>query len=71
MMQAYPALIPNKHGWELLNKEHPEEAKRSGMVLGQHNAMDDIREGRIKYRMLPVQQDLAEWNDFWSEYKNS
>lgn len=71
MMQAYPALIPNKHGWELLNKEHPEEAKRSGMVLGQHNAMDDIRDGRIKYRMLPVQQDLSEWNDFWSEYKNS
>ena len=41
------------------------------MVLGEHNAMDDIREGRIQYRMLPVQQDLEEWNDFWSAYKNS
>lgn len=71
MMEAYPCLIPSKKGWELLNKEHPEEAKRQGMVLGQRNVMDDIREGRIKYRSLPVQQSLEDWNDFWSEYKEA
>jgi spermidine/putrescine transport system substrate-binding protein len=70
-MVAYPALIPNKKGWELLNKETPEEAKRQGMVLGQPNVMDDIREGRIHFRTLPVQQTLEDWNDFWSRYKTA
>lgn len=70
-MAAYPCLIPNKKGWELLAKETPEEAKRQGMLLNEHNAMDLIREGRIKYRQLPVQQSLEDWNDFWSEYKGA
>ena len=30
-----------------------------------------IRQGRIKYRQLPVQQDLEDWNDFWSDYKGA
>ncbi|WP_037381709.1 polyamine ABC transporter substrate-binding protein [Sinorhizobium americanum] len=70
-MTAYPALIPNKKGWELLAKETPEEAKRQGMLLNESNVMDLIRNGRIKYRQLPVQQSLEDWNDFWSEYKGS
>ena len=49
----------------------PAEAKRQGMVLGQRNVMDDIRDGRIKYRELPIQQSLEEWNDFWSQYKGA
>ena len=32
-MAAYPCLIPNKNGWELLATETPEEAKRQGMLL--------------------------------------
>ncbi|KRW97154.1 spermidine/putrescine ABC transporter substrate-binding protein [Paracoccus sp. MKU1] len=70
-MAAYPALIPNQRGWELLNVENPDEAKRQGMVPGQDNVMDLIRNGRIKYRQLPVQQSLEEWNDFWSDYKSA
>jgi len=71
-MKAYPCLIPNAKGWELMAQETPEEAKRQGMVLGQAgNAMDLIRTGRITYRQLPVQQDLETWNDFWSDYKGS
>ena len=70
-MAAYPCLIPNKKGWELLAKETPAEAKRQGMLLNEPNAMDLIRAGRIKYRQLPVQQSLEDWNDFWSEYKGS
>lgn len=70
-MKAYPALVPNRKAWELLNRVDPAEAKRQGMVLGHPNAMDMIREGRIKYRQLPVQQSLEEWNDFWSEYKSA
>jgi len=70
-MKAYPCLIPNRKGWELMAKETPEEAKRQGMLLNQNNVMDLIRSGRIKYRQLPVQQSLEEWNDFWSDYKGS
>lgn len=70
-MAAYPALIPSKKGWELLNKVDPVEAQRQSMVLGQRNVMDDIRDGRIQYRELPIQQSLEQWNDFWSEYKSA
>jgi spermidine/putrescine transport system substrate-binding protein len=70
-MAAYPALIPNKRGWDLLNKNDPAEARRQGMVIAQRNVMDDIRDGRIKYRELPIQQNLEDWNDFWSQYKGA
>jgi len=71
-MAAYPALIPNKAGWELLSKEDPAEAKRQGMLLDDpSNAVEMIRQGRIKYRQLPVQQSLEDWNDFWSDYKGA
>jgi spermidine/putrescine transport system substrate-binding protein len=70
-MAAYPALIPSQKGWELLNRELPEEAARQGMVLGKSNVMDMIRSGQIHYRQLPIQQGLDEWNDFWSEYKSA
>ncbi|MCD2184601.1 polyamine ABC transporter substrate-binding protein [Rhizobium sp. GN54] len=70
-MAAYPALIPNQKGWELLQTETPEEARRQGMLLNESNVMDMIRNGRIKYRQLPIQQSLEDWNDFWSEYKGA
>lgn len=70
-MAAYPCLIPSQKGWEVLNAENPAEAKRQGMVVGESNAMDLIRSGRIKYRQLPIQQDLETWNDFWSDYKGA
>lgn len=70
-MVAYPAMVPNQKGWEELAKVNPDEAKRQNMILGQPNAMDLIRNGKIKYRDLPVQQGLEVWNDFWSEYKGA
>ena len=70
-MAAYPALIPNQKGWEVLQAENPAEAKRQGMTKDAGNAMDMIRAGRIKFREWPIQQDLETWNDFWSEYKGA
>ena len=70
-MLAYPCMIPNENGWAVLEEENPEEARRQNMILGEPNAMDMIRDGRIQYRQLPVQQDLEVWNDFWSEYKGA
>lgn len=70
-MAAYPAMIPSKKGWEELAKATPEEAARQRMELGKANVMDDIRSGLIKFRALPVNQSLEDWNDVWSEYKNS
>lgn len=70
-MAAYPALIPSKAGWKLLDETKPEEAKRQNMVLGKPNVMDMIRDGQIKYRQLPVQQSIEDWNDFWSDYKGA
>lgn len=70
-MAAYPALVPNAKGWEVLQAENPAEAKRQGMTKDAGNAMDLIRSGRIQYRQWPVQQDLETWNDFWSDYKGA
>ena len=68
-MAAYPAMVPNKKGWELLNIVDPDEAKRQGMVLKGHSCMDDIRSGKVRFRELPIKQPIEDWNDFWSNYK--
>jgi spermidine/putrescine transport system substrate-binding protein len=70
-MVAYPAMIPNKKGWEMLNRDDPAEAKRQGMVLSGKSCMDDIRSGKIKFRELPRRQNIEAWNDFWSDYKEA
>jgi spermidine/putrescine transport system substrate-binding protein len=68
-MGAYPAMIPNKKGWELLNTVDANEAKRQGMLLKGPNCLDGIRSGKIRFRELPIQQPIEDWNDFWSDYK--
>ncbi|WP_108820664.1 polyamine ABC transporter substrate-binding protein [Pseudovibrio sp. Alg231-02] len=70
-LNVFPAVIPSKRGWKRMIEERPEDARHLGMFEGSGNAMDLIRAGRIKIRKLPVQQDLADWNDFWSEYKST
>lgn len=70
-MAAYPALVPSKKGWEVLQSTNPAEAERQGMVPGAGNAMDMIRSGKIQFRQWPIQQSLEDWNDFWSDYKGA
>ena len=71
-MAAYPGFAITKGGREALIDANPREAIRTGQVEKMLN--DPIRllkEGRIHYRNIPVRQDLEDWNDFWSEYKNA
>jgi len=71
-MAAYPGLSPTKSGWKAIQDADPDEAKRSGLIVGAEN--DPIKlfhEGRVFYRDTPKQQTLEDWNDFWSEYKSA
>lgn len=71
-MAAYPGLSPTKSGWKAIQEANPDEAKRSGLIEGAENDPIKMRnEGRIFNRDIPRQQDLEDWNDFWSEYKNA
>ncbi len=71
-MAAYPGFCITKGGRALLNEVDPKEAKRTGQVDGMANdPITLVKEGRIHYRDIPVQQSLEDWNDFWSEYKNA
>lgn len=71
-LKAYPALLPTKGGWKALQAADPAEANRLGLIDGaDNNPIKLLREGRIHYRRLPVQQSLEEWNEFWQEYKSA
>jgi spermidine/putrescine transport system substrate-binding protein len=71
-MLAYPGFAVTKAGRKMLNEKDPKEAQRTGQVDGAPNdPITLIKEGRIKYRQVPIQQSLEEWNEFWSEYKGS
>jgi spermidine/putrescine transport system substrate-binding protein len=68
-MPAYNASIPNKKGWARLAKDHPEAAKRLGLVLNGPNVMDAYDDGRIHIRRTPVQQPIETWTDVWNDFK--
>ncbi len=71
-MAAYPGFAVTKAGRAALIEADPKEAKRTGQMKGMPNdPITLINEGRIHYRDIPKQQDLEDWNDFWSEYKNA
>ena len=71
-MAAYPGFCITKAGRAKLNAVDAKEAARTGQTGGTANdPITLIKEGRIHYRNIPVQQDLGDWNDFWSEYKNA
>lgn len=67
---AYWASIPNRKGWELLNKTMPEAAERLEHRLDKRNVMDEFKEGKIFIRGVPAQQSIEAWNEAWTEFKN-
>jgi spermidine/putrescine transport system substrate-binding protein len=72
MMAAYPGFTVTKAGMKALNDKQPKEAARTGQVEGAaNNPVTLIKDGRIHYRNIPVQQSLEDWNDFWQEYKSA
>ena len=71
-MLGYPGFTVSNGGRKLLNEVDPKEAMRTGQVDGDENdPVSLINAGQIHYRDIPKQQDLEDWNDFWSEYKNA
>ena len=71
-MAAYPGFAITKSGRAKLNEVDRKEAERTGQVDGMENdPISLVKDGRIHYRNIPVQQTLEDWNDFWSEYKNA
>jgi spermidine/putrescine transport system substrate-binding protein len=72
MMAAYPGFTVTKGGMKALNEAQPKEAARTGQVEGAaNNPITLIKDGRIHYRNIPVQQSLEDWNEFWQEYKSA
>ena len=71
-MAAYPGFAITKSGRAKLIDADRKEAERTGQIDGMANdPITLVKEGRIHYRNIPVQQSLEDWNDFWSEYKNA
>ena len=71
-MAAYPGFAITKSGRAKLIDVDRKEAQRTGQNDGMSNdPITLVKEGRIHYRNIPVQQSLEDWNDFWSEYKNA
>lgn len=68
-MPAYWASIPNKKGWELLNRDYPADAKALRLTFDAPNVMDEYKDGKIFIRKTPVKQSIEAWNDTWSEFK--
>lgn len=68
-MPAYWASIPNKKGWEMLNAQFPDDAKKLRLTFDSRNVMDEYKDGKIFIRKTPVQQGIEAWNDAWSEFK--
>jgi len=69
VMPAYNASIPSRAGWEYLNANMPEDAKRLRMTFEDNNVMDDYAEGKINIRKTPVQQPIEDWTDAWNDFK--
>ncbi|MBM7067211.1 PotD/PotF family extracellular solute-binding protein [Actibacterium sp. 188UL27-1] len=69
VMPAYNASIPSKAGWEHLNANMPDDAKRLRMTFEDNNVMDDYAEGKINIRKTPIQQEIEDWTDVWADFK--
>lgn len=69
VMPAYNASIPSRAGWEHLNATNPDAAVRLRMTFEDNNVMDDYAEGKINIRRTPVQQEIEDWTDAWTDFK--
>ena len=69
VMPAYNASIPSRAGWKFLNKEMPSDAARLRMTFDDNNVMDDYAAGKINIRKTPIQQEIEDWTDVWTDFK--
>jgi spermidine/putrescine transport system substrate-binding protein len=68
-LKSHAASIPNVEGWKLMAERMPEWSDRLRHRLDGPNVMDELREGRIFLRDLPVQQGTADWKQAWDQFK--
>jgi spermidine/putrescine transport system substrate-binding protein len=68
-LPAYWASIPNKKGWEKMNKEASTDAVKLRHTFDKRNVMDEYKDGKIFIRQTPLKQSIEAWNDAWSEFK--
>lgn len=69
-MPAYNASIPSRAGWERLNADDQAAAIRLRHTFSDRNVMDEYADGKIHIRKTPVQQDVEEWTDVWTDFKS-
>ena len=69
VMPAYNASVPSKAGWEFLTANMPDDAARLRMTFEDNNVMDDYAAGKINIRKTPVQQEIEDWTDVWTDFK--
>lgn len=70
LLPSYWASIPNRKGWDLLIRDHAEQARALRHTYDARNVMDEYKDGKIFIRQTPVQQSIEDWNDVWSEFKS-
>ena len=69
---SYSSIVPNGQAWTVLQKSHPDWAKRLKMESFKDPcAITPWREGRIAVRLLPIDQTVEEWANLWQEFKGS
>ena len=52
------------------NETMPKAAERLEHTFDKRNVMDEFKEGKIFIRGVPAQQDIEDWNEAWTEFKN-
>ena len=69
---SYSAIVPNMQAWTWLQQNKPDWAERLKMTtFDDPNAITPWREGHITIRVLPKDQTVEEWQEAWTEFKES
>ena len=71
ILPAYQGTPVSRKAWEWIADNEPAWVPLLQVDLNGPNYMDPWNEGRIALRRLPQNQTIEEWQDVWTEFKNS